>query len=117
MRLWRARAWVSVHSGAPQANHQGRTAQGLNGPQTTLTILDNEVDPGIGSRPTRPLVPKPHAPDLMLVERIVGQKPLADSLELSRCFIPIRRRTRFASRRWLSASRLSGTLDPVEHEL
>lgn len=55
---------------------------GLDRPQATLTILDNQVDPSVGPPPAWPLVPKPHAPDLVLVKRIAGQKPLADSLEL-----------------------------------
>ena len=58
-------------------------------PQATRTILNNEeVDPSIGTPPARPFVPKPHAPDLVLIQRIVGQKPLAYPLELPATPIP-----------------------------
>src|SRR3954464_2473341 len=44
--------------------------------------VGNEVDTRVSAPPAGPLIPQPDPAKFMLVDRVVGQEPLADVLEL-----------------------------------
>ena len=55
---------------------------GLDGPQAAVAVLGHQVDTGVSAPPAGPVVPQPDGLQLMLVDRVVLEEPLADLLEL-----------------------------------
>ena len=55
---------------------------GLDRPQVSVTVLGDQVDTGVSAPPARPVLPQPHAAQLVRVDRVMRQEPLADALKL-----------------------------------
>src|SRR6202035_335344 len=62
---------------------------GLDSPEGTAGIFGDEVNPGVRTPASWPLVPEPHASQLAVIDRVVGEEPSADGLKLSSTLVGV----------------------------
>ena len=67
----------------------GRVRLRLHRPQLARVRLGDEVDAGIGSPASRPVLPQPDLAKLVPEDRIVLEVPAADALELATLEVPV----------------------------
>ncbi len=64
-----------------QTRRSSNMRLGLDGDEVTGDSLLYEVDADVWSPPTGPLIPEPDVTELLAIVRVLGEEPLANTLE------------------------------------